>query len=469
MARPTNTLTRPDQLHIHPTASNQTTSSQITTQQSASLATVNRWNDMPHELVYQVMYWMMINENSTTAHNGLATTSKSFHQLGKAFQSNSMYKNAQSNIVHTNLVNNCFRYLDSLGYRGVYLASKNTNELVEVFRTLDEKEFKTERDVFLDLTKTSNSSFCAPEVQQVISTYQNDGLSVRLNLNANNTSLIPQITQSLPKHVSLNLSINVTADAAAFANLIRSTCNGKHMSSVYLIDYENKLDTMPEARQALLEALCDKGLISYVHIESIYSKNLLPDLTEKFQVLRNVPLLSIYSENTATAIEAFVKAVEQRHASGKTRVTVALLITNEEVKKSLPSIFLSPEELQRLEGLGLFFGVIAQSAENSIFMSKIRKSVKEGPVSDFECVANWSLPQVELASEGNDSKDSDVIAEGSNEDAANDSLDNDFTNHHEDNPVLISPPREDRNARRTPNSSSTPKVVKRKKDRCIVS
>lgn len=365
-------------LHVQPDQSPDA-STRSNAQRPPTLHSFDRWHEMPDDITFQVMTWMMHNERSGSAPASFATTSKAFYQLGHAFRRHHLYKSMQSTLLHTGLANNSRRYIDRVGKRHEPCGSKNPGELLSLLQSLSRYDGASGTEDWLCLEKTPEPTFFDTRVHEAIRAFKGRCLPVWIGANEACDVKAFYIAKTLPKNVHMNIFFSLEKfDEEKFAELIKNTCTRGHITSLELID-SYYLTRHPAVRQRLVDVFCGDGLVSNATFEYM-TNNLLVDLIAKFQEIRHLRLLSIRQPQDITyaEVQALAAAVEQRHASGQTRITVAL-----DVPKSLKlrpdSLFSSPERLSKLEGAGLFF-IALNWTTSADRLNAIRLSVDEGPI-----------------------------------------------------------------------------------------
>ena len=100
----------------------------------------DQWHEMPADITFQVMHWMMLNERSRSAPASFAMTSKPFYKAGQAFRRHHLYESAQAILLHPRLVDCSRSYLDRLGYRPRYSNIKNPEELISMLEYISKND-----------------------------------------------------------------------------------------------------------------------------------------------------------------------------------------------------------------------------------------------------------------------------------------------------------------------------------------
>ena len=445
----------------------QTPSSGTNTQTAKpSLQTFDGWTSLPQDISLQLMYWLMLKSKSASGPASLVNTSKKFQQDGQAFRANSLYKSAQSALLHTDLVQSSRRQLNQLTHRSEFLSPKTLDEVTNFLgQRFAEKSKST---VYMNLDHLQNKTLSDPYVQQALRHCPNDTLALFCQTDIKIHQLVSEIGQTLPSRVDVALYFAGLNDGVEFTKLLINACTREHISSMTFYDVEDLL-AEPDARQALINLLCHEGMVSCVFGDFLKSNYLLQDLTERFQEIRHTRLISLNLTEPPTLdeLEALVAAIDVRHASGKSRITVVVNIRDLQINYPGSSLCDSEEKL-RLEDFGLFFGRLSGSFYGKPLFDKVYRSVGEGPVDDCSYPANPSQPCIEAMGQEEASEDSDVVVGASEEESSADVTFDDFESEIEETAEVSSSP-EIRADRRQLDLSHLPRLVKPKRDRCVVS
>lgn len=360
-------------------------SSSSNDQRPPTLQSFDRWHEMPAEITYQVMQWLMLNEQSKSAPAAFAMTSKFLHQLGQAFRRNHLYEQTQSILLHPRLVHNSRVYLDNLGDRPRLLDCATPEKLIFLLDRLCVHEGKSGTAYLLKLENIPETTISDPGVLKALRTYKGEKSPLIVKVSKASRQRASSIAKTLPPGASLNLSLDSSKfKGKEFAELLGEICAGRQMTSIQLLDLDNATSD-PEVRQALMNTLCGGGMVSHLVFDPQVTNDMLIDLTARFQEIRHLRLLSIHQvDTTYSTIQALMAAIEQRHASGQPRITVVLPAPD---RLELPpdSIFSSKEKLLELESLGLFFGILNGSESADELVQKVHMSVGEGPVGNYLC------------------------------------------------------------------------------------
>lgn len=427
-------------------------------QNPPTVQSFDRWHEMPADITFQIMQWMMLNERSRSAPASFAMTSKSFYNAGQAFRGHHLYESAQAILLHPRLVNRSRSYLDSLGYRPRFPDIENPDELISLLEYLPKNDDEPGPMQYLKLGEIPETTIFDSRVEQAIRAHKGKLLSVCFDGNRPANKLASHIAKTLPTSADLNFLLNSTNVVGKdIPEWIYDTCTLGHITSIQFSNCEH-LTSNPEARQALLNVLCGDGLVSYAVFDVLKTNDMLKDLTARFHEIRHLRLLSILNQRNITPsdLQALVAAIQQRHASGQPRITVAL-----DLVQSRDSTSLSKEKLLELEGLGLFLGHLDGSHSATTLLNKVRLSVGEGPIGSY---INHS--RFVAASEAEDSEGSDVMVELRDE-VSFVRLCSD--NSSEDANERSRLPLESRTGRRQPSQSNAPESTKKKRDGCVIS
>lgn len=401
-------------------------------QNPPTVQSFDRWHEMPEEITFQVMQWMMLNERSTSAPASFVMTSKPFYGVGQAFRLHHLYESAQAILLHPRLVNASRNYLDSLGFRPRFPDTNSPEQLISVLRQLSGNNGEPHPVHCINLGSIEDTTIFDSRVEKALRAYTGKSLSLCNYGNKSINKPFAHIARILPANGDLNLYLyldlkNLKVKEAV--ELIGTTCSTGHITSIELLD-ANQPTNSAEVRQALMNVLCGNGLVSYAVFGNLETTDMLRDLTARFQEIRNLRLLSISCQKTITHadVHALVAAMEQRRASGQSRITVALGLPFV-LNPGPDSISFPEEKMLELEGLGLFFGRLEGSEYGQTLFDKVHASLSEGPIGNYITQSRF-VP----ASEAESSESSDLMAE-----------------------------------QRPPSQQDAPEVEKKKKDRCVIS
>ena len=442
-------------------------SAMTSSQKPPTVQSFDRWHEMPAEITFQIMQWMMLDERSRFAPASFAITSKSFHQVGQAFRRHHLYESAQAILLHPSLVNRSRSYLDSLGYRPRLPDINNPEELISLLTYLSKDDGTTGPMYYLDLVKIPETAIFDSRVDQAIRAYKGKSLSLYSNGNRSANKLASHIARTLPTSAGLNLYLYLdlkNLDGKEVAELINVTCTLGHITSIELLDCKDSASN-PVVRQAVMNVLCGNGQVSHAVFNFCETNDLLKDLTAGFQEIRHLQLLSMQAQENTTHsdLQALVAAIEQRHASGQPRITVVLGLWQRQNPQADSTSFLK-EKILELESLGLFFGRLDSSHAATTLLNKVRQSVGEGPIGSYINTSRFVA-----ASETEDSESSDVIVELSDEEPSVLSCEDNFSEDANESSRLRPEYPELQTGRRPQNPSNYPEPAKKRRDRCVIS
>jgi hypothetical protein len=443
------------------TASSATTSGQ----NPPTVQSFDRWHEMPADITFQVMHWMMLNERSISAPASFTMTPKAFYKAGQAFRGHPLYASAQAILLHPRLVNCSRSFLDSLGYRPRYPGIKNPEELISLLDNLSKDDGEPRPMYYLKLGEVPETTIFDSRVEQVVRGYEGKSLSLWSNGDRSANRLVSHIAKTLPTSADLNLYLDLeNLEGKEVAEFCSNTCTHGHITSIGLRDFENSTSN-PEVRQALMNVLCGDGLVSLVVFESLKTTDMLKELTARFQEIRHLQLLSIAYQNgiTHSDVQALVAAIEQRHTSGQSRITVTLGLPYNP-KPGPDSVSFSKEKMLELEGLGLFFGRLEGSHDGAIFLNKVRASIGGGPIGNYINHSRFAP-----ASEAEASESSDVMAETGNEELYVRLYEDNFPEDENKSSHLPPEDPQSRTGQKPPSQADAPEPVKKKQDRCVIS
>lgn len=413
---------------------------------------VERWADVPFDILIQLMAWTSHIENSLVSTRSLGCVSKHFDAAIKAFQDIDLHRKTTT-------------------WVRSYLASPlNPNALTPLAELPDSRESLKAALVTAAKALSVPVRSCSPlwfEQMLEVPGHENwisecqayGGQTLGIATFGGNGvgDLILQVERALPAGVSLNIHINQLSialtkiDDAWLANFISSLCAAGRRTAFDFFNIE--FADYPLARMALLDTLCDQGFVMSVSFAYMGARSvdcLLQDLADRFAQVSHVQFIGIAWPNQSACLsyaglEGLQLAMERRRNAKSSRVNVAIDFKLWHHPNVEGKPLASEEKRRQMEGVGLYFGRAGRSAGHT----DIVKRISESTGNDF-----WPKPV--RVQQTDELSDSDSIIESSSDDEVGEVPDR--------SPSSVQGQREP-SSRNT--AATEPRVKKR--DKCVIS
>ena len=347
-------------------------------QNPPTVRSFDRWHEIPEEITFQIMQWMMLHGRSRSAPASFAMTSKSFYTVGQAFRHHHLYESAQSILLHPRMVDFCNNHVARM--RTPFNTDlENPEDLVSVLANLSGSYAGKDSPMYhLKLEQIPEPIIFYSRIEEATRAFRCESLGLRFDGNRSANRLASQIAKTLPVSTNLKLVFNLsTLGGKDVADLIRDTCTPGRVMAIELEDFENATGNL-EVRQALMDVFCGNARVSYAIFQFLETTDMLKELTSGLQEIRHLRLLSLNYKTHITwpVVQALVAAIERRHASGLPRITVTLGLPGSP-KPGPESLSFPTGRMQELESLGLFLDTLVDGKYTKSFVNKLRAFVSK--------------------------------------------------------------------------------------------
>lgn len=347
---------------------------------------VERWADVPIDILTQLMAWTCHIENSAAGVHALGCVSRRFDVAMKEFQRSDLYlEKSLSGAMHRQATAWVRSYLAPVGRRtdGEFPNSRASLQAALV-KAANAVPAKSCGPLWIDASLKDayvEDWLCEFEA------YGGQTLALAAFGQGWAWDRISQIERALPDTVALNVHINdfeKGIDDVRLGELVSGLCSGGRALAFEFSGLD--FSACPLTRKALLDALCGAGFVMCVAIQQMSARSaeaLLQDLTDRFDKLVHVQFIGISRSDkrmSHACIHSLQSAMEKRRDAKGSRVNVAIGFS----EWTDPSVWGKPlasdETRRQLEDLGLYFGKAGGSATHSDIVDRISESTGKGRI-----------------------------------------------------------------------------------------
>jgi hypothetical protein len=415
---------------------------------------------VPTDIANQLMYWTVRSEESTASIRSLGCASLGWSSALLGYYASGKGVEGSSFLLHQKARDWIRHYLDGIKFQWMGEIPRHPNQLRTILLSLEKFSWGPQNRPLV-LVESPLSAYTG-DWQQAFRDYQGDSLAISIEPSSWSVGTLIEVERALPPDVPLRIrAFNGTIDEQKAVETIKHLCEAGRMLSL-CFGFGAGVFIAPLALNTIVDAMCGPALIVSLGFSlSEDPGQALQILAEKCVDFLHLKLLCIECQKTPCYqdVEALANALKKRQETGRSRITIALTFHGQNTPEFQSKSLFSEEGLRQAADVGLFFCplfVEPGMRHHDKFIHDIRASIGDGP---FDI---WN-PARE-ASE--DSSDSDVIVEVSDEEYSSDSSDDDAAQ-----PQVARNTRNEgartRNLRRQYGASEEIKVKKR--DKCVIS
>ncbi len=348
---------------------------------SASLVPKNGFDEIPPELLFEIMKWVSLSEGEESSVMSLACTSRRFGAALQELRADPwLHENTRSGRLHGFATAWMRWYLSSVTSYTLSLIYDRFDQLKQQIgraakQTRDIRQESERFELWLD--RLFSAVIAGTDWIDLFRSYQGHTMSVAVSGDGAPTSLLRQIERALPSTVALHVCCYHQDEKLwdpEIARLVADLCaGGRPLSLQFKFSWVEPI-RFPLLRKVLMDALCGQGYVmqlSFESVEKAFIEALLLDLTKHCDALRNVQLIQLGSvkDLSADIVDGLAVALEKRRAMGGSRVNVVLNTDSS-----------SAERIATLGSAGLYFGALGRETRSKDLPGRLADAVGRGPI-----------------------------------------------------------------------------------------
>ncbi len=417
----------------------------------------DRWTELPDDVTVQVMHWLMLASGAVP----LVLASQRFLQAGQVFRAGPWYEGAKSVLMHARCVDWTRAYLSGFANEQRLFFPKDAHHLSAGLAKLGEAPEDHRRSIVINGKPTGTD--WGGDWLDGFRRYPGASLVLTTGKRQQAEGAIIEIAQALPQRVCLRLdfflAMGVSVSPVGGIGHLISRLAQTGRALAFDMEWGMDLSADPVELGAVLDVACGEGMISFANLGTITQPDsllhALADRCERFRHLKLV-MFNCAALPDRSELATLAAALEHRQAAGLSRITVVIGSMALLGSRASTQLALSTAARAEFERCGLYFNFLDGEPPSHPAVQKVIHSVGQGPVDAWLS----RLPAV-----ADESSDSDVIVESSEEDLP--------SSAPASSADAVALPRGERSrtqaARAARQEAEGPEPRLRKRDRCVIS
>ncbi len=351
------------------------------------------WDDLPEEVVHQLMAWLMQKDGAEDDIDRLAAASTGLQRSAEAFRDSAFYRGFRADREHRRSVGWTQEHLGMLGSdEASCLTVTDERSLAAMLTALPvwQAELATGlliREEYARRGLTANWS-------QHFRDYRGPSLAVRIPLKPWESERVVEMARALPLNTCLDLRIDtVHANLPDAVKLMEKVASDGRMTGFSLLSGDASGINLA-GLDKLMDVLCDPGRVQMLRFNSLDDASpLLLALAGRCSQLHALRLVTLVCEKVDdAALAALQEALLERQQQRKSRITVAIQCNAWLAQGNAGALASTETGRVELERAGLFSGRVSVPFDKALW-SRLLASVAEGPP------AEWRRPPEARSSE----------------------------------------------------------------------
>ncbi len=359
---------------------------------SASLVPKTGFDEIPPELLFEIMKWISLSEGEESSVMSLACTSRRFGAALQEFRANPwLHENTRSGRLHGFTTSWLRWYLNSFKFYTMSLMYGTFDQLKQQLGQAATwtRDIRQETERFeLSLGRLFSTVIAGTDWVDLFRSYQGHTMSVVVSNDGAPTSVLRQLEKALPSAVALHVCCHHHDEKSwdpELARLVADLCaGGRPLSLEFKFSWVEPI-RYPLLRKVLMDALCGQGYVmklSFDSVEKVFIEALLLDLTKHCNALRNVQLIQLGSvkDLSADIVDGLALALDKRRAMGGSRVSVVLNTDYDTQVQPDTQGASSAERIATLGSVGLYFGALGRETRSKDLPGRLADAMGRGPI-----------------------------------------------------------------------------------------